>query len=65
MRQGERVGPICSKCGEEFFRGRGGLCYSCWEKENEYEIRDKAGILSLLPKSVIMDIVHLSRKETG
>lgn len=57
------AGPVCRKCHKEYFHGRGGLCYACWEKENEFEIRDKAGILNLLPESVIMSIVHPSRKE--
>jgi len=57
------AGVVCKGCGKEYLRGRDGLCYGCWEKENEFEIRDKAGILSLLPKSVIMDIVHPSRRE--
>jgi len=57
------AGVVCRVCGREVFRSRDGLCMSCWEKENEFEIRDKAGILSLLPKSVIMEIVHPSRRE--
>ncbi|MBA7699622.1 hypothetical protein ES703_108321 [subsurface metagenome] len=57
------AGVICKSCGREVFRSRDGLCMSCWEKENEFEIRDKSGILNLLPKSVILDIVHPSRKE--
>jgi len=57
------AGVICRSCKREVFRSRDGLCMSCWENENEFEIRDKTGILSLLPKSVIMDIVHLSRRE--
>ena len=57
------AGAVCKGCGKEYFRGRDGLCYGCWEKENEFEIRDKTGVLSLLPKSVIMEIVHLSRRE--
>lgn len=57
------AGIICRDCNREVFKSRGGLCMSCWEKENEFEIRDKTGVLSLLPKSVIMDIVHPSRRE--
>jgi len=57
------AGIVCKDCGREVFRSRDGLCMSCWEKENEFEIRDKTGVLSLLPKSVIMDIVHLSKRE--
>jgi len=57
------AGVICRNCGREVFRSRQGLCFPCWEKENEFEIRDEAGILNLLPKSVIMSIVHPSRKE--
>lgn len=60
---GKAAGVICRKCGREVFRSRDGLCFSCWEKENEFEIRDKSGILNLLPESVIMDIVHLARRE--
>ena len=60
---GKAAGVICKKCGREVFRSRDGLCFSCWEKEHEFEIRDKAGILNLLPESVIMDIVHLARRE--
>jgi len=60
---GKASGIICRNCNREVFRSRDGLCMSCWEKANEFEIRDKAGILSLLPKSVIMDIVHPSRKK--
>jgi len=56
-------GLICRQCGQEVFKTRDGLCMRCWEKEHEFEIRDKSGILNLLPKSVIMDIVHLSRRE--
>jgi len=57
------AGVVCKNCGREVFRSRDGLCMSCWEKANEFEIRDKTGVLSLLPKSVIMDIVHPSRRE--
>jgi len=60
---GKAAGVIC-RCGREVFRSRDGLCMDCWEKENEFEIRDKSGILNLLPESVIMDIVHLAKKES-
>jgi len=57
------AGEICSQCGREYFRGHDGLCYDCWEKKNEFEIRDKAGALAFLPESVIFDIVHPAKKE--
>ena len=57
------AGVVCSQCHTEVFRIRDGLCMACWEKENEFEIRDPEGVFSLLPKSVIMSIVHPSRKE--
>lgn len=57
------AGVVCKSCNREVFRSRDGLCMRCWENENEFEIRDKTGVLSLLPKSVIMDIVHPSRRE--
>jgi uncharacterized OB-fold protein len=56
------AGVICSNCGREVFRTRSELCYECWEKANEFEIRDKTGILEVFPKDVIMAIVHPSRK---
>lgn len=59
------AGVTCRNCNGEVFRSRDGLCMSCWDKENEFEIRDKAGILNLLPKSVIMSIVHPAKKEDG
>ncbi|KKL25004.1 hypothetical protein LCGC14_2409690, partial [marine sediment metagenome] len=37
-------------------------CMHCWEKANEYEVRDRAGALNLLPASVIMEIARPSRK---
>jgi len=58
------AGVICSNCEREVFRNRDGLCMECWEKENEFEIRDKAGVLEFLPESVIMEIVHPARKES-
>lgn len=59
------VGVICSNCHREVFRSREGLCLPCWEnmKDKELEIRDEAGILTMLPESVIMSIVHLSRNK--
>jgi len=57
------AGVVCKVCGKEVFLSRDGLCMSCWEKEHEFEIRDKVGALSLLPPSVIMDIVHPARKK--
>jgi len=56
------AGVNCSRCGREVYQSREGLCLPCWEKEHDIEIRDKAGILNLLPQSVIMSIVHPSRK---
>ena len=58
-------GPICSNCGQEYFRGHEGLCYSCWEqaKDNEIEIRDRTGISHWLPMSIINQITHLARKK--
>jgi len=58
------AGISCSNCGREVFRSRDGLCIECWEKANEFEIRDKAGVLEFLPESVIMEIVHLTKKES-
>ena len=58
------AGVICSNCRREVFRSRDGLCIECWEKENEFEIRDKAGVLEFLPESVIMEIVHPAKKES-
>ncbi|GAI73949.1 unnamed protein product, partial [marine sediment metagenome] len=46
----------------EVFRTRSELCMECWEKANEFEIRDKTGILEVFPRDVIMAIVHPSRK---
>ncbi|MBA7708468.1 hypothetical protein ES703_117367 [subsurface metagenome] len=56
------AGVICSNCHREAFRTRDGLCIECWEKANEFEIRDKTGITEVFPKDVIMAIVHPSRK---
>ncbi len=58
------AGVICKNCGREVFRTRSELCIECWEKANEFEIRDKAGVLEFLPESVIMEIVHPAKKET-
>jgi|GEM_PF-1800283 len=56
-------GISCSNCGREVFRAKGDLCLGCWEKSNEFEIRDKTGAcLELLPLSVIMEI---ARKPPG
>ncbi|GAI53857.1 unnamed protein product [marine sediment metagenome] len=59
------AGVNCSNCHCECFRSRDGLCIGCWEKANEFEIRDKAGILesSFIPEDVIMAIVRPARKE--
>lgn len=56
------TGVTCSVCGKEVQRSRDGMCIPCWENRNEFEIRDKAGVLKLLPESIIMSIVHPSRK---
>ncbi len=58
------AGPICGSCGKEFFRGRDGLCYPCWEAKVEAnpEIRDQTGLLAWLPKEVLKQITHPSRK---
>ena len=57
------AGIVCSNCGHEVFQSRDGLCMSCWEKANEYEVRDLSGALNLLPVSVIMEIARSARKE--
>lgn len=56
------AGVVCGDCGVEVYRSRDGLCMRCWEKANEYEVRDRAGALNLLPASVIMEIARPSRK---
>ena len=56
------AGVTCDNCHREVFRSRDGLCMDCWEKANEFEIRDKTGLLEVFPKDVIMAIVHPSRK---
>jgi len=56
------AGVKCGDCVREVFRTRDGLCMECWEKENEFEIRDKAGVLECLPENVIMEIVHPAKK---
>lgn len=58
------AGPVCSTCGKEYFRGRDGLCYSCWEikKDNEIEVRDTTGITQFLPMDIIEQITHPARK---
>ncbi len=58
------AGVICGNCKSEVFRTRDGLCIECWEKANEFEIRDKAGALNMLPVSVILEIVHPIKKES-
>ena len=64
QRDWERAsGVVCSNCKREVFRSRNGLCMRCWEEANEFEIRDKVGAFNLLPQSVIMSIVHPSRKK--
>ena len=63
----QAAGVTCSNCGREVFRSRDGLCFPCWEdmKDKELEIRDKTGILTMFPESVIMSIVHPARKRGG
>lgn len=57
------IGVFCSNCGHEVFQSRDGLCMNCWEKANEYEVRDKVGAVNFLPMSVIMEIARPARKE--
>jgi len=56
------AGVICDNCHREAFRTRDGLCMECWEKANEFEIRDKTGITEVFPNDVIMAIVHPHKK---
>ena len=56
------AGVICSDCGREVFRSRGGLCMPCWEQKNEIELRDNTGITNWLPMTIIEQITHKSRK---
>ena len=56
------AGVVCSNCGHEVFQSRDGLCMPCWEKANEYEVRDRSGALNLLPASVIMEIARPAKK---
>jgi len=58
------AGLVCSTCGREYFRGRDGLCYSCWEekKDGEIEVRDTTGITNFLPMDIIEQITHQARK---
>lgn len=60
------AGINCRNCGREVFRTRDELCMGCWEKANEFEIRDKTGILesSFITEDVIMAIVHPAKKES-
>lgn len=58
----QAAGVVCSNCGQEVFQSRDGLCMPCWEKANEYEVRDRAGALNLLPASIIMEIARPVRK---
>ncbi len=52
------TGIICKSCGKEVYRSRDGLCMRCWETANEFEIRDKAGVLEFLPMDIIKGIVR-------
>ena len=56
------AGVKCGNCEREVFRIRDGLCIGCWEKANEFEIRDKTGILSVFPEDIIMAIVRPAGK---
>jgi hypothetical protein len=56
------AGVVCSSCGQETFRSRDGMCMPCWEKANEFEVRDRTGALNLLPATVIMEIARPARK---
>lgn len=58
------TGITCSKCGKEVFRSVDGMCPSCYDSTHEFEIRDKAGALKLLPQSIISRIVHKARKDS-
>ncbi|GAJ11100.1 unnamed protein product [marine sediment metagenome] len=59
------AGVICSNCHCECFRSRDGFCIGCWEKANEFEIRDKAGVLesSFITEDVILAIVRVRKEE--
>ena len=57
------AGLLCKSCGREYFRGRDGLCYPCWEQVNEIEIRDNTGITKWLPMNIIKQITHRARKD--
>jgi len=59
------AGLVCSNCGKEYFRGRDGLCYSCWEekKDNELDVRDTTGITNFLPMDILEQITHQARKD--
>jgi hypothetical protein len=52
----DAAGVVCKKCGREVFRSRDGLCMSCWEAQNELDVRDGTGITDILPREVIMEI---------
>lgn len=58
------AGVNCNGCGKESFRARDGLCYSCWEKANEYEIRGSPELVGFLGQSVIMEIARPARKNS-
>jgi len=58
------AGINCNGCHKEVFRSRDGLCMDCWNNKNEFEIRDKTGILEAFPKEVIMAIVRPAKKES-
>lgn len=59
------TGPVCKKCGREYFKGRDGLCMPCWEWEREHDIeyRIPEGLNGLIPMTSIKEIVHKTRKE--
>ena len=57
------AGVICKQCGREVYQSRDGLCMRCWEKANEFEIRDTCGICEIMPLSTIMAIVHPAKRE--
>lgn len=59
------AGLICTVCGREYFRGRDGMCYRCWEneKDKEVEVQDKTGITNWLGMDILQQITHQARKD--
>lgn len=50
------TGVTCRNCSREVYRSRDGLCFPCWNKINDLEIRDNSGVLNLIPLDVVMSI---------